>query len=57
MRSEQKARAAETDATRWWILALLFAARVGLGFHFQTMASAGDGLAGAFGGAAPTKPL
>ncbi len=49
MISEQKTRAAGTAAMRWRILALLFAARVGLGFHFQTMASAGDGLAVAFG--------
>lgn len=34
---------------RWRILALLFGARIGLGFQFQTMASAGDGLAVAFG--------
>lgn len=34
---------------RWRILALLFAARIGLGFQFQTMASVGDELAVAFG--------
>ncbi|MDU8911667.1 CynX/NimT family MFS transporter [Aestuariicoccus sp. MJ-SS9] len=34
---------------RWRILALLFAARVGLGLQFQTMASVGDDLAGVFG--------
>ena len=31
------------------MLALLFAARLGLGFHFQTMASVGEGVAGSFG--------
>lgn len=34
---------------RWRILALLFLARVGLGFQFQTMASVGDDLIVAFG--------
>ncbi|MGP6086293.1 MFS transporter [Antarctobacter jejuensis] len=34
---------------RWRILALLFLARVGLGFQFQTLASVGDGLVVAFG--------
>lgn len=34
---------------RWRILALLFAARVGLGFQFQTVASVGDDLAVGFG--------
>ena len=34
---------------RWWILALLFVARVGNGFQFQTMASTGDSLSAAFG--------
>ncbi|MEX0280723.1 MAG: CynX/NimT family MFS transporter [Arenibacterium sp.] len=34
---------------RWRILALLFFARIGLGFQFQTMASVGDGLVVAFG--------
>lgn len=34
---------------RWRILALLFAARIGMGFQFQTMASVGDPLAKAFG--------
>ena len=34
---------------RWRILALLFAARVGLGFQFQTMASVGGDLSDAFG--------
>ncbi|MFN3147859.1 MAG: MFS transporter [Paracoccaceae bacterium] len=34
---------------RWRILALVFAARVGLGFQFQTVGSAGDGLTVAFG--------
>jgi len=34
---------------RWRILALLFAARVGLGFQFQTMGAAGGELSGAFG--------
>ncbi len=36
-------------ALRWRILALLFLARVGLGFQFQTVASVGDDLAVAFG--------
>ncbi|MEM6887189.1 MAG: MFS transporter [Pseudomonadota bacterium] len=34
---------------RWRMLGLLFAARVGLGFHFQTMGSAGPGASAAFG--------
>jgi len=34
---------------RWRILALLFLARIGLGFQFQTMASVGDDLVVAFG--------
>lgn len=34
---------------RWRILALLFLARVGLGFQFQTLASVGDSLTVAFG--------
>ena len=34
---------------RWRILALLFAARVGLGLQFQTMASVGDALSQNFG--------
>lgn len=34
---------------RWRILALLFLARIGLGFQFQTVASVGDGLVVAFG--------
>lgn len=34
---------------RWRILALLFLARVGLGFQFQTVASVGDDLVIAFG--------
>ena len=34
---------------RWRILALLFLARVGLGFQFQTVASVGDDLVVAFG--------
>lgn len=34
---------------RWRILALLFLARIGLGFQFQTVASVGDGLVLAFG--------
>lgn len=34
---------------RWRILALLFFARIGLGFQFQTMASVGDDLTVAFG--------
>ena len=34
---------------RWRILALLFIARVGLGFQFQTLASVGDNLVVAFG--------
>ncbi len=34
---------------RWRILALLFFARIGLGFQFQTLASVGDGLVLAFG--------
>jgi len=33
---------------RWRILALLFAARVGLGFQFQTMGATGGELSGAF---------
>ncbi len=35
--------------TRWHMLALLFAARVGLGINFQTLGSAGDSLGAAFG--------
>jgi MFS family permease len=35
--------------TRWRMLALLFAARLGLGFQFQTMGSVGEGVAGSFG--------
>lgn len=35
--------------TRWRMLVLLFAARLGLGFHIQTMASVGEGIAGSFG--------
>jgi len=34
---------------RWRILALLFFARIALGFQFQTLASVGDGLVVAFG--------
>jgi predicted MFS family arabinose efflux permease len=34
---------------RWRILALLFAARVGLGFQFQTMGAVGGDLSAAFG--------
>ncbi len=34
---------------RWRILALLFLARVGLGFQFQTLAAVGDNLVVAFG--------
>jgi MFS family permease len=34
---------------RWRILALLFLARIGLGFQFQTLASVGDNLVVAFG--------
>ncbi|MGZ2258102.1 MFS transporter [Roseobacter sp. A03A-229] len=34
---------------RWRILALLFCARVGMGFKFQTLASVGDSLIVAFG--------
>ncbi len=34
---------------RWRILGLLFFARVGLGFQFQTVASVGDDLVGTFG--------
>ena len=34
---------------RWRILALLFLARIGLGFQFQTMGSVGDSLGVAFG--------
>ncbi|MDA0224428.1 MAG: MFS transporter [Proteobacteria bacterium] len=34
---------------RWRILALLFLARIGLGFQFQTVASVGDNLVVAFG--------
>lgn len=34
---------------RWRMLALLFPARIALGFQFQTMASVGDRLARAFG--------
>jgi len=34
---------------RWHILALLFLARIGLGFQFQTVASVGDNLVVAFG--------
>ncbi len=34
---------------RWRILALLFLARIGLGFQFQTVGSVGDGLIFAFG--------
>lgn len=34
---------------RWRILALLFLARIGLGFQFQTLTSVGDGLVVAFG--------
>lgn len=34
---------------RWRILALLFAARVGLGFQFQTMGAVGSDLSAAFG--------
>ena len=35
--------------TRWHMLALLFAARVGLGVNFQAMGSAGDQLSETFG--------
>lgn len=35
--------------TRWHILALLFAARIGLGVNFQAMGSTGDQLGNAFG--------
>ncbi|MDG3041754.1 MFS transporter [Roseicyclus marinus] len=35
--------------TRWHMLALLFAARIGLGINFQTMGSTGDQLADTFG--------
>ena len=34
---------------RWRILILLFLARIGLGFQFQTVASVGDSLVIAFG--------
>ncbi|MEM9434647.1 MAG: MFS transporter [Pseudomonadota bacterium] len=34
---------------RWRILCLLFLARIGIGFHFQTVASVGDDLVIAFG--------
>ena len=34
---------------RWRILALLFLARIGMGFQFQTLASVGDDLVVAFG--------
>lgn len=34
---------------RWRILALLFVARIGMGFQFQTLASVGDNLVVAFG--------
>ncbi len=34
---------------RWRILALLFTARVSLGFQFQTMSAVGDDLSGAIG--------
>lgn len=34
---------------RWRILTLLFLARIGMGFQFQTLASVGDGLIVAFG--------
>ena len=34
---------------RWRILALVFLARIGLGFQFQTLASVGDNLVVAFG--------
>ncbi len=34
---------------RWRILGLLFLARIGLGFQFQTVASVGDDLFVAFG--------
>lgn len=34
---------------RWRIIALLFVARIGLGFQFHTVASGGDGLVEAFG--------
>jgi hypothetical protein len=33
---------------RWRILGLLFLARIGIGFQFQTVASVGDDLAAAF---------
>lgn len=39
----------QSDPIRWRILVLLFGARVGTGFMFQTTASVGDGLAVAFG--------
>jgi predicted MFS family arabinose efflux permease len=35
--------------TRWHMLALLFAARIGLGVNFQAMGSAGDQLSDSFG--------
>lgn len=35
--------------TRWRMLALLFAARIGLGINFQAMGSAGDQLNETFG--------
>jgi predicted MFS family arabinose efflux permease len=35
--------------TRWRMLGLLFAARVGLGINFQALGSAGDSLSAAFG--------
>jgi hypothetical protein len=39
-----------TDARkRWAMLALLFAARVGLGFQFQTMGSVADPVAARLG--------
>lgn len=34
---------------RWRMLVLLFLARIGLGFQFQTVASVGDDLVVAFG--------
>jgi hypothetical protein len=35
--------------TRWRMLALLFAARLGVAVHVQTSASVGQGLSGSFG--------
>ena len=47
--SMSPALALPSSDRRWWILALLFASRIGLGFQFQTLGSVSDSLVSSLG--------